>query len=84
MEQPYSNREIDQLIHGIKQHIDDAVVKQLGRIEDQVKTTNGRVSSLERWRTGIAYVVTIVTAVVIPLLVYANQLQIDNIKLLIK
>jgi len=59
---PYTNREIDRLFLEIK--------TQLDRIESQTIKTNGRVSSLERYKAGLVMSIGIISFVVIPLVVF--------------
>lgn len=47
----YSNREIDLLFKGIKQHIDESVVPTLNRIEAQTIKNNGRSKTNPRDKT---------------------------------
>ena len=77
----YTNRELDHYFQEIRD--------TLNRIEGQTTRTNGRVTGLEgrvlvletnRRDTvkTISIIVTIFTAIVIPLLVYINSLQIKQ------
>ena len=43
MDEPYKNREIQEMFNDVKQSLD--------RIETQTTRTNGRVSKLEGWRS---------------------------------
>ena len=77
MESPYSNREINQLFKGqsdlmeagfrsVTEQIHD-VTKIVERIEAQTIRTNGRVSALESWRSGLGGAWKLITWVGIPL-----------------
>lgn len=62
-EEKFSNREITRMFSEVQD--------SLGRIETQTSKTNGRVSKLERWQTGIvmcigliAFVLTISISIV--------------------
>jgi hypothetical protein len=69
-EQPYSNREIQEFLATINE--------TLHRIEAQTAKTNGRVSMLERWRTGIGMSIGIFIVIVMPLAVYAYNVSNEN------
>ena len=71
-EQPYSNRELREFFKESKE--------AWARIEEQTKKTNGRVSSLERWRTGIVMSISVFVVIVIPLAVYAYGISNQNIQ----
>lgn len=67
-EEPYSNRELDTLLKGITAKIDEAakdLAEQLDRIEEQTVKTNGRVSTLERWRSWATGALAVFTPVLI-------------------
>ena len=75
---PYNKREIDLIIKGVKNHIDDMHKPLDGKLTEiltQTKKTNGRVSSLEKWRSLLIGGWVVVMSVVIPLAVYANTEQ---------
>lgn len=59
---PYSKREQDAYR--------TEVLDTLGRIEDQVKKTNGRVSSLEKWQSYVIGFCGCLTLLFIPVLIY--------------
>lgn len=59
---PYSNREIDSHFEELKE--------TLKRIEAQTTKTNGRVSSLEEWRSYVVGAVAVLTLIGLPLLTY--------------
>jgi hypothetical protein len=66
--QPYTNREMDMKFAEIK----DILLgqnEQMGEIKAQVKTTNGRVSSLEKWKIFVIGFCTCITVLMIPLLI---------------
>lgn len=60
---PYSNRELDEWRKD--------VAASLGRIEAQTIKTNGRVTSMERWRSFITGGMAILTVMVLPMLTWA-------------
>lgn len=62
-EVPYNNREIDHHVADIR--------ASLSRIEMQTTMTNGRVNKLEKWRAFLAGCMTVLTAVVVPILGWA-------------
>lgn len=62
MEQQYSSRELDHYFKDIRE--------TLGEIKEQTVKTNGRVSRLENWRWLLMGGMSIITAMVIPLIVY--------------
>ena len=61
METP-TNRELNKDI----KHIKETTI----RIEQQVMKTNGRVSSLEKWRAYTVGAFAVVTALFIPIIIY--------------
>lgn len=77
-ETPYSKREIDQLIHEIRESFQEQGRDRkenfeeqnhhLREIKEQVKLTNGRVGSLENWRWFITGGLAIIAIIIIPLL----------------
>ena len=60
---PYTNREIREKWHDI--------ANSLTRIEVQTTTTNGKVRTLQLWRAGLVGAFSILTAVVVPVLIWA-------------
>lgn len=60
MEQPYTNREIQEFFKEIKEI--------LARIETQTVKTNGRVSKLENWRAYSNGAIAVIVLVVVPVL----------------
>lgn len=62
-EEPYQNREIDNMFNEIKDI--------MYRVEEQTKRTNGRVTALERWKYTIIGALTILTTIVVPILGWA-------------
>lgn len=79
MNENYSNRELDRMFKELQDEMSASFLTQkdqLNRIESQTMRTNGRVSSLERWRTGIIMSLSVVVALVgvlSALAVYAYQ-----------
>ena len=60
MDSPYTNREIKEMFTDLQDG--------QNRIENQVKLTNGRVTTLEKWRYTVAGGVAVLSMVVIPIL----------------
>lgn len=58
----YSNRELDEKFNGLHDKLD--------MIHDQVKTTNGRVRALEKWRSFITGGLTVLSIIVVPILLF--------------
>ena len=48
---------------------EDYVKEKLESIHDQVKTTNGRVQSLERWRSWITGGLAVLTIIMVPVVI---------------
>jgi len=61
-ETPYTKRELDSHFHEVK--------NTLRRIEIQTTKTNGEVAKLKVWRGYITGALAIISALVIPLVVY--------------
>ena len=79
----YSMREIDLIIKGVKDHIDSkdsAQDEKLDKILNQTMKTNGRVSKLEGWRSLLAGAWIVVSACVIPLLLYVALIEKSHIE----
>lgn len=62
-EEPYKNRELNEMFADLKEG--------QNRIETQVKITNGRVTSLEKFKYYWYGVTSVLTAIVIPILAWA-------------
>lgn len=71
--QDYSKREIDRMFGEMTDQF-SVQNRTLARIEDQVKKTNGRVSSLERWKYIVVGFCSCVTIILLPLLLTLFQL----------
>lgn len=56
---PFTNREIREMFRDM--------TEGLGRVEDQTKKTNGRVTSLEKWMYTCVGGLTVISIVLIPL-----------------
>lgn len=67
METDYSKREIDRMFGEIRDSFTSQNVV-LNEIKTQVKTTNGRVSSLEKWRYVVVGFCSCITLILLPLL----------------
>jgi hypothetical protein len=68
---PYNKREIDLLLKGVKQHMEDTIrpiYEKTDRILEQTIRTNGRVSNLEKWRSYITGAVAVLTVLVLPII----------------
>jgi len=61
-EQNYTKRELDDHFGVVNCKLDE--------ISERVKNTNGRVKQLEIWRAGIVGALGVITAIVIPMLMY--------------
>lgn len=89
MDQPYSNRELDSKFNEMKNIVNDNHTETLivlGRVETQTIKTNGRVSkneeeiaSLNSWKFGLIMAGSVITAVVIPLVLYIFYTQTTEI-----
>lgn len=79
MNENYSNRELDRMFEEIKVKLSDQD-RVLARIEEQTRKTNGSVSMLKAWRTGLSMCLGLVIFVIIPLLIYSFQLSEQNLK----
>lgn len=66
MDTDYSKREIDRMFGEIRDSFSSQNVV-LNEIKTQVKTTNGRVSSLERWKFVVIGFCSCVTIILLPL-----------------
>ena len=76
MPESYTNRELESFFTELHEKIDKNASDQKERdtrIEAQVKTTNGRVKSLELWRAFLAGGLLILTILVLPLLFMVLQ-----------
>jgi len=73
MQEDYSNREIDTLITEVKH--------QLDRIEAQTTKTNGRVNGLENWRSYLVGAWFVITAFVIPLVLFLSSSERKTLEL---
>jgi len=72
-EQEYSNRELDAKFGNLLEHMkgfERTVTDSLGRIETQTIKTNGRVTSLEKWRAYVLGFCACITILFIPLLYF--------------
>ena len=76
MDTEYTNREID---HSFKE-----IKDQLNRIEQQTIKTNGRVSKLESWKAYLVGAWFIVTAFLIPMIVWTGNVERGALKEQIK
>jgi cellobiose-specific phosphotransferase system component IIC len=62
-EEPYKNREINEMFEDVQ--------STLGRIEEQTKKTNGRVTELEKWKYASMGATGILSVIVVPILAWA-------------
>ena len=60
------------------------IKEQLDRIEKQTTKTNGNVISLKLWRAYITGAVVIISVIVLPLIVYINNTQVNQLQAKIK
>ena len=58
----YSQRELDHFFTDLKSDIKE-IKDVLNRVEQQTTRTNGRVTKLEYWRTGVVWGVGVLAAV---------------------
>lgn len=68
-----TNRELKIVLDSLKDHINEKigdVQGDLSEINDRVKTTNGRVKTLELWKSFLLGAWAVTTAFVIPLIIY--------------
>ncbi len=64
---PQPPKDDHQILRDLWFSMDAVLNKHLPEIRDQVKTTNGRVSSLEKYKYALGGGLTVVTVVVVPL-----------------
>lgn len=74
---PYSNREIDANFRHFEEKADQRHAEKLAilaEITNQVRKTNGRVSTLERWQSYVLGFCACITMMIIPILItYINK-----------
>lgn len=71
MEQKHTNNELAILIENVarqNEEYHENQAKVLNRIESQVQRTNGRVTRLEQWKWMMAGAISIITAVILPII----------------
>ncbi len=71
-EQEYSNRELDQKFNGLHEKLDLVIA--------QTTKTNGSVTGLKAWRTGIVMCLGLIAFIVLPLIIYSFKLSQDNLR----
>ena len=79
----YSNREIDKEIMNISKKLDDIInsnKSQFALILLQTTEHNHRMTKIEMWRSLLVGSWVVVTLFVIPLVVYASNLERDGLK----
>lgn len=73
MKEEYSNREVDMIVDGLKDHFTvklQDISNSLARVEAQTMKHNGRMSKMEAWRNYMLGAISIISAVVLPLMGY--------------
>lgn len=74
-----TTRELNIIINSLKEHVSEQVGdvgQKIDGLTTQVKITNGDVKGLKMWRSFVTGGMSVITAIVIPLLIYIWYQQI--------